>query len=93
MDKIQIFNELFGSVNRDYKVKGMVDAVRETEFEELFTKYCQKWAKYPEFITYIIGEKTEVMKTSMCADICSICGLGYPPAMYNQNANKCMNLS
>ena len=91
MDKNQIFNDLFGSVDGDYKVKGVVDAEGEIEFEEFFTKFCQKWAKYPEFIAYIIGEKEEVMKTSMRADIRSICGLGYPPATYNQNANECMN--
>lgn len=35
--------------------------------------------------------KADLIKNCMMADLRTMCGLGYPPSMYNQNANECAN--
>ena len=91
IERQQIMKDLFGKTNLDTHIKGVVDAEGELEFGELLNNFCEKWAKFPNLIAYIVTEKEEVMKTSMRADVRSICGLGYPPKTYTQNANECMN--
>ncbi len=40
---------------------------------------------------YFLNEKADVIRKTATADIRSVCGLGYPPKAYTQNANECMN--
>ena len=35
--------------------------------------------------------KSNIVRENMRSDIRSMCGLGYPPAVYTQNANECKN--
>ena len=44
-----------------------------------------------KFTSYFIKEKAEIIRESATADIRSMCGLGFPPKVYTQNASECMN--
>ena len=48
-------------------------------------------SKWRTFYQYFTTYKIALIKQSMTADIRSMAGLGYPPQLYNQNANECMN--
>ena len=43
------------------------------------------------FLPYFVKGLADVMKDSMRADIRSMCGLGFPPTTYSQNASECLN--
>lgn len=54
----------------------------------------KKWSNFSggkKFVQYFLGGKSDVLRESCRADIRSMCGLGYPPRVYTQNANECMN--
>ncbi len=44
-----------------------------------------------EFATYFEKNKLDLIKETMSQNIRSMAGLGFPPEVYNQNANECMN--
>ena len=44
-----------------------------------------------KFVEYFLKQKAVVIRETAKADIRSVCGLGYPPKVYTQNANECMN--
>ena len=55
-------------------------------------KAWQKLHKNGEkFCSYFLKEKADVIRNCCTADICSMCGLGFPPQVYTQNASECMN--
>ena len=39
---------------------------------------------------YFLKSKANIIRESARSDIRSMCGLGYPPTLYTQNANECM---
>ena len=53
--------------------------------------WCARHPNGEAFYQYFTTYKIELIKQSMTADIRSMAGLGYPPQLYNQNANECMN--
>ena len=43
------------------------------------------------FLNYFLKYKADPIKRTMTADIRSMSGLGFPPSVYDQNGNECMN--
>lgn len=43
------------------------------------------------FLTYFKKYKAEDLKKTMTAEVRSMAGLGFPPGVYDQNGNECMN--
>ena len=43
------------------------------------------------FLTYVNKYKAEEIKKTMTAEVRSMAGLGFPPGVYDQNGNECMN--
>lgn len=88
-------NDIFGSVYDGKKVKGLIDCLSKQEFDEKCNVLEEQWtARHPagkEFFNYFIDYKAEIIKQTMTAELQSICGFGYPPRPYNQNANECIN--
>ena len=44
-----------------------------------------------EFASYFEKNKLDLIKETLSQNIRSMAGLGFPPEVYNQNANECMN--
>lgn len=42
-------------------------------------------------MTYFTKYKAEPIKNTMTNKVRSMAGLGFPPSVFNQNGNKCMN--
>lgn len=74
---------------------GLVDCTSAEEFENAVKSVTDKWIAIHEngakFVDYFLKEKADVIRETARADIRSVCGLGYPPKVYTQNANECMN--
>ena len=55
----------------------------------------EEWKKrHPQgerFLTYFNKYKAEEIKNTMTAEVRSMAGLGFPPGVYDQNGNECMN--
>lgn len=44
------------------------------------------------YTDYFVMYKADLInKNCMTADLRTMCGFGYPPSIYNQNANECAN--
>lgn len=43
------------------------------------------------FVAYFRKYKAEIIKQTMTANLRSMAGLGWPPSVYGQNGNECMN--
>lgn len=54
-----------------------------------------KWTSvHPQgnkFVDYFLKHKADAISPTMNANIRSMVGLGWPPTVYDQNANECMN--
>jgi hypothetical protein len=74
---------------------GLVDCSSSEEFDSALTSATERWNTIHEngkdFVHYFLKEKADVIRETATADIRSVCGLGYPPKAYTQNANECMN--
>ena len=72
-----------------------MDCKSEDEFHSVLNEVNKRWptlhnnAKH--FLSYFVKGSAGVIKDSMRADIRSMCGLGFPPATYSQNASECLN--
>ena len=71
------------------------DYITEEEFHSALNEVNKRWptlhknAKH--FLSYFVKGPADVIKDSMRADIRSMCGLGFPPTTYSQNASECLN--
>ena len=87
--------DIFGVQIGHVKKIGLVDSLSEDSFDQNLTSLKDDWCvRHPNgeaFYQYFTTYKSELIKQSMTADIRSMAGLGYPPQLYNQNANECMN--
>ena len=74
---------------------GLVNCTSDKEFEDAVTSVTDKWNTIHEngakFVHCFLKEKADVIRETAKADVRSMCGLGYPPKVYTQNANECMN--
>lgn len=90
---IEIMSDIFGRNSGDKREGGLVDCTSSEEFDKACEFAVKKWANYSkgkEFVQYFLGARSDVLRKSCRADIRSMCGLGYPPRIYTQNANECM---
>ena len=58
---------------------------------EIRNEWEQRHQEGGQFYEYFSTYKSDYIKISMTAEIREMAGLGYPPGMYNQNANEYAN--
>ena len=91
----EIMSDVFGKKIDGGKDGGLVDCSSSEEFDSALTSATERWNTIHEngkdFVHYFLNEKADVIRKTATADIRSVCGLGYPPKAYTQNANECMN--
>lgn len=87
--------DIFGRRVENKKIKGLVDCSTTSELEnshnDLKPAWIDRHRSGKEFSTYFEKHKLELIKATMSQNIRSMAGLGFPPEVYNQNANECMN--
>ena len=76
-------------------VPGLIDAENQTglvrEMERLKTKWSSAHSQGVCFVGYFQKYKVDAIRQTMTTDIRSMAGLGWPPGVYDQNGNECMN--
>ncbi|XP_062611131.1 uncharacterized protein LOC134272979 isoform X2 [Saccostrea cucullata] len=91
----EYIQDIFGKQINSEKVPGLVDCFSSDEFDQKLESLKPLWTnRHPygdEFLKYFTTFKADLIKNCMTADLRAMCGLGYPPSMYNQNANECAN--
>jgi transposase-like protein len=91
----EILADIFGKNVGDQREGGLIDCTSSNDFDTACANVIKKWTntheRGEEFVDYFLKEKAEVLRESCRADIRSMCGLGFPPKVYTQNANECMN--
>ena len=91
----QYMTDIFGRRVENKKIKGLIDCSTTTELENCDKNLKPTWTDRhmsgKEFSTYFEKHKLELIKGTMTQNIHSMAGLGFPPEVYNQNANECMN--
>ena len=55
------------------------------------TKWSSLHNQGERFFAYFEKHKTDAIKQTMMPEIRAMVGLGWPPTVYTQNANECMN--
>lgn len=89
--RADIFGKNVGSNRRP----GLIDASNPAEFDTKMESLSEEWKKrHPQgerFLTYFNKYKAEEIKNTMTAEVRSMAGLGFPPGVYDQNGNECMN--
>lgn len=86
--------DIFGKNVDEGREGGLVDCTSPEDFDQACRAAVAKWSNFEKvdaFIDYFLDGKADDLRESYRADIRSMCGLGYPPRTYNQNANECMN--
>ena len=90
-----IINAIFGEKSGTIKIKDLLDAESEEEFEEKWKKLANNWKEKgklgEEFLEYMVKYKKHIMKTSAIGSVRKKCELGKPPAEYTQNSNESIN--
>ena len=93
--KSNIINDIFGEVVEDLKIKGLVDCWDAAELNTMFSEKAKIWrqiaGKGEAFVTYFEQHKLPLIANCMTAKVRTVAGLGYPPDVYTQNANECIN--
>ena len=92
---LEIMSDVFGKKIDGRIDGGLVDCSSSEEFGNALISATQKWITIHEngkdFVNYFLKEKADPIRETARADIRSVCGLGYPPKAYTQNANESMN--
>ena len=74
---------------------GLIHCSDAQEFDDALTKLTPAWEerhpKGAEFVKYFVEKKASDIKETMTVEIRSLCGLGFPPDVYTQNASESMN--
>lgn len=72
-----------------------MDCKSTEEFDVALDNAMKDWKSLHEngakFCGYFLKGKADVIRNCCTADIRSMCGLGFPPKVYTQNASECMN--
>ena len=91
----EFLKDIFGKQVQTQKIPGLVDCFNSQEFDNRLEYFRPIWtarhSNGEEFYHYFLTCKADLIKNCMTADLRAMCGLGYPPSMYNQNANECAN--
>ena len=92
---VEIVSDIFGKVLGEVTEGGLVDCTSGKDFDIALNNVTSKWPSLHQngdkFTTYFLKDKAEVIRESATADIRSMCGLGFPPKVYTQNASESMN--
>ena len=87
--------DIFGRRLENQQLKGLIDCSSANELMESYRNLKELWVTRhtcgKEFPSYFEKNKFDLIKETMTQDIRSMAGLGFPPDVYNQNANECMN--
>ncbi|KXJ06100.1 hypothetical protein AC249_AIPGENE22963, partial [Exaiptasia diaphana] len=87
----EYLDDIFGRGNE----AGLIHCLSAEEFdgalERLKTAWESRHSKGKDFVAYFVAKKALDIKETMRAEIRSMCGLGYPPDVYTQNASESMN--
>ena len=90
-----ILSDIFGKNIGSTRVPGLIDYESTTDFDKNLDRLSTEWhLLHPlgeRFVAYFRKYKAEIMKETMTADLRSMAGLGWPPGVYDQNGNECMN--
>ena len=91
----QYKTDIFGQNQGSKRSPGLTDAMNENEFDAKMEALSATWkARHPQgqrFLDYFLKHKADAIKGTMTADVRSMAGLGFPPEVYDQNGNECMN--
>ena len=90
----QIMIDIFGNTDGNVKVPGLLDCTSPSEFDQTVKDLGETWKgheKGNEFWCYFMEHKSELIKNCMTSELQTLCGFGFPPKPYTQNANECMN--
>ena len=89
----KFMGDIFGSPS--CLTAGLVSSKSKEEFLERLECLKDDWiARHKEgkkFLEYFIRNKADQIANCLTAEVRSLSGLGYPPNVYTQNANECMN--
>lgn len=89
--RVDIFGQNLGSIRRP----GLIDASNPAEFDAKMESLSEEWKRRhtqgERFLKYFTKYKAEAIKNTMTAEVRSMAGLGFPPGVYDQNGNECMN--
>ena len=87
--------DIFGRRLKSQQLKGLVDCSSASELMQTYQNLKESWvtrhANLPKFASYFEKNKLDPINETMSQNIRSMAGLGFPPEVYNQNANECMN--
>lgn len=87
--------DIFGRRLKSQQLKGLVDCSSASELMQTYQNLKESWVTRhgcgKEFASYFEKNKLDFIKETMSQNIRSMAGLGFPPEVYNQNANECMN--
>ena len=90
-----IVRDIFGKDVGTNRIPGLIDVTDAVEFDTSVEWLKEKWismhAQGEKFVDYFLKHKADAIRRTMTADIRSMAGLGWPPTVYDQNANECMN--
>ena len=91
----EIMFDIFRKGMGDVTEGGLVDCRSPDEFEVGVRNATKRWQNLhkngEKFFSYFLKEKADVIRQCCTADIRSMCGLGFPPKVYTQNASESMN--
>ena len=87
--------EIFGKDCDASPVKSLVNCSSPSEFDSLFETLKPSWISRhkngEQFVHYFSKYKAPEIINCMNANLRSMCGLGFPPKPYTQNASECIN--
>ena len=87
--------DIFGKNINSIRIPGLIDASNPAEFDAKMVSLSEEWKRrHPQggrLLTYFNKYKAEQIKKTMTAEVRSMAGLSFPPSVYDQNANECMN--
>ena len=87
--------DIFGKNIGSIRIPGLLDASNPAKFDAKMVSLSEEWKRRHlqggRFLTYFNKYKAEQIKKTTTAEVCSIAGLGFPPSVYDQNANEYKN--
>ncbi|CAB3997479.1 Hypothetical predicted protein [Paramuricea clavata] len=94
-DSQQYMSDIFGQRNEASSKKSLVESSSREEFVKRLEALKDTWINQhkggEKFFNYFMKWKAEQIGNCMTAEVRSRAGLGYPPQVYTQNGNECMN--
>jgi hypothetical protein len=91
----QIISDIFGKTLGDEREGGLIDCNSVQEHDIALKTISEQWPTLhkqgSKFLQYFKKEKAEAIRENCSAEVRALCGLGFPPEVYTQNANESMN--